>query len=127
MGLTPTWVRISGVFAVPVPMSSGAYQTPRRGYLYFRIRPGAERESRRDWSQLKSVAAIGQVVGFASYWVPNPSDPRGNPHHSLTVRMDGDTGPPDVYPIPFAQGIVRAGDKGDFDEAVAAELRKPSR
>jgi len=45
------------------------------------------------------------------YWVPNPSDPQGNPHHSLEVkvRSDGDAAPPDVYPIPHPKGVVKAG------------------
>ncbi len=34
---SPAFVRISGVFVVPVPMSSGKYGSPQRGYLYFRI------------------------------------------------------------------------------------------
>ena len=34
----PERVRIWGVFVVPVPMSSGQYKAPQRGYLYFRIK-----------------------------------------------------------------------------------------
>ena len=68
-GASPNLVRISGVFVVPIPMSSGDYRTPQRGYLYFRIRPAMEQASRRDWNQLKSIAGTGQVVGFAQYWV----------------------------------------------------------
>jgi hypothetical protein len=32
-GPAPTVVRISGMFVVPVPISSGDYQAPKRGYL----------------------------------------------------------------------------------------------
>src|SRR5580693_4212635 len=52
-GASPNLVRISGVFVVPIPLSSGDYRTPQRGYLYFRIRPGMEQASRKDWNQLK--------------------------------------------------------------------------
>ena len=38
----PNFVRLSGVFAVPVPMSSGSYRSPKRGHLYLRIVPGME-------------------------------------------------------------------------------------
>jgi hypothetical protein len=106
-------------------MSSGEYQTPQRGYLYFRVSPGAEPAARKDWTQLKAVAGTGQVVGFAFYWVPNPSDPQGNPHHSLEVkvRSDGDAAPPDVYPIPHPKGVVKAGDHDHaFDEKIGAQL-----
>ena len=47
-GPSSNLVRISGVFIVPRPMSSGEYQTPQRGYLYFRISPGAEQAARKD-------------------------------------------------------------------------------
>jgi hypothetical protein len=125
-GPSPHLVRISGVFIVPRQMSSGEYQTPQRGYLYFRVSPGAEPAARKDWTQLKAVAGTGQVVGFAFYWVPNPGDPQGNPHHSLEVkvRSDGDAAPPDVYPIPHPEGVVKAGDHDHaFDEKIAAQLQ----
>jgi hypothetical protein len=47
---SPNSVRISGIFVVPVRMSSGNYHRPQRGYLYFRIAPGTEQD--RIWSVL---------------------------------------------------------------------------
>lgn len=125
-GPPPNLVRISGVFIVPVPMSSGAYKAPQRGYLYFRIPPGAEQAVRKEWNELKTVAGTGQVVGFAFFFVPNPSDPWGNPHHALEVKVhtDGDATPPDIYPILHPKGVVKAGDQDIFDGKVAAQLRK---
>jgi hypothetical protein len=109
---SPNFVRISGVFVVPVRMSSGSYQRPQKGYLYFRIAPGAEQATRRDWAELTPVAGSGKVVAFGEYWVPNPDDPQGNPHHSLevTVHAEGDNATPDVYPIPHARGVMKADD-----------------
>ena len=72
-----------------------------------------------------AVAGTGQVVGFAFYWVPNPSDSQGNPHHSLElkVRSDGDATPADIYPIPHPSGVVKAGDHDRaFDAKIAAQL-----
>ena len=89
-GSAPNLIRISGVFVVPVPISSGLYRPPQRGYLYFRLRPGMEQAIRKDWSQLKAVAGTGQVVGFAQYWVwvpPNPNDRLSNMYHSLEARV----------------------------------------
>ena len=126
-GTSPNLVRISGLFVVPIPMSSGQYKTPQRGYLYFRIRPGMEQATRNDWNGLKSVAGTGQVVGFAQYWVPNPDDPYGNPHYSLevTVHPDNDATSTDVYPLPNLKGIVQHGDKEDPDfDKIAAQLQK---
>ena len=125
-GPSPNLIRISGVFVVPVPMSSGMYRSPQRGYLYFRIPSGMEETTRKDWNQLKSIAGTGQVVGFGQYWVPNPGDPNGNPHRSLEVivHKNNDEASPDVYPLANPKGIVKQGDKDDpnFDK-IAAHLR----
>ena len=132
-GSAPNLVRISGVFVVPVPISSGLYRPPQRGYLYFRLRPGMEQAIRKDWSQLKAVAGTGQVVGFAQYWVwvpPNPNDRLSNMYHSLEarVRTEEDVAPPDEYPIPNAKGIVRHREPTDPDfDKIAAELKKAQR
>ena len=129
-GTSPNLVRISGVFVVPISPSSGEYKTPQRGYLYFRIRPGMERATRKDWDELNNSTGTGQVVGFGQYWVPNPDDPYGNPHHSLevTVHPDNEAASADVYPLPNLKGIVQHGDKGDpnFDK-IAAQLQNALR
>src|SRR5438874_13797177 len=46
-GPSSNLVRISGVFSVARPMSSGEYQTPQHGYLYIRISPGSEQPPRK--------------------------------------------------------------------------------
>lgn len=129
-GPSPNSVRISGVFMVPVPMFSGSFRSPERGYLYFRAAPGAEQAARKDWKQLKALAGTGEVVGFAFYWVPNPFDPGGNPHHSLevTVHKDGEAATPEDYPLQFPDGVVKSGEQGvQFDPGAIAEFKKTSR
>jgi hypothetical protein len=130
------FVKISGVFVVPVPMSSGAYTTAKRGYLYFRVPPGMEEVARKDWTGIRLAAGTGRVIGFCQYWVPNPADPPypghggGNPHLALEVRIHalGETTTPEVYPLPHPMGIVKAGDKNDPDfEKIAAEIIKSLR
>ena len=126
---SPAFVRIAGVFVVPVPMSSGKYGSPQRGYLYFRIPPGREVQALKDWKELNVLAGTGRVVGFADYWVPNPSDPQGNPHHSLevSVHADGEAASPEVYPLPHPKGIVKAGGNEDLQfENIVAQLQKAS-
>jgi hypothetical protein len=124
-GPLPNTVRISGVFVVPVPHSSGQYYEPQRGFLYFRVPPETEQAARKEWGRLKTFAGTGQVVGFAHYWVPNPNDLYGNPRHSLevSVRTGEDATPPEVYPLPHPDGIVRAGEQSDFDMRIATQLR----
>ena len=120
-------VRISGVFEVPVPMSSGAFEPPQRGYLYFRVPAANEEAVRNELDQLRALAGTSQVVGFGYYWVPNPNDPHGNPHHSLEVIVHrvGESSTPDLYPLPFPKGVVRAGDP-DFDAVTASRLQNSS-
>ena len=124
---SPERIRIWGVFVVPVPMSSGQYKTPQRGYLYFRLAPGMERVAKQEWADLKAVAGTGQGIGFAQYCVANPADPFGNTHQSLVVQVhrDGDAVVPDVYPLPHARGIVKTGDNADPDfESIMVQLHK---
>jgi hypothetical protein len=127
VGAAPNLVRISGVFVVPIRMSSGDYLMPQRGYLYFKIQPGMEQAIRKDWNELKHAAGTRQVIGFAQYWVPNPDDLSGNPHHSMevTVHAANDGASPDAYPLPNLKGIVKHGDKGDpnFDK-IAGQLHR---
>lgn len=125
----PNSVRIFGVFVVPVRLSSGNYRSPQRGYLYFRLAPGTEQATRRDWSELKTVAGSGKVIGFGKYWVPNPNDPQGNPHTPLEVRVhaEGDVATPEVY-----GGVteVKAGnmdrDRDPHSDEITARLRDAS-
>src|SRR5437660_6366620 len=74
-GTSPNSVRISGVFVVPIPKSSGGYRAAQRGYLYFRIPAGMEDIVRKDWTELAKMAGTGRVVGLCQYWVPHPQDP----------------------------------------------------
>jgi hypothetical protein len=75
------------------------------------------------------AAWSGKVIGFGQYWVPNPDDPQGNPHHSLevTVHAEGDLATPDFYPLPQSRGVteVKAGEK-DHDpdsDKISAQLQ----
>jgi hypothetical protein len=127
---SPERVRIDGTFVVPIRMSSGNYAPPKRGFMYFKTVPGREDATRRDWAALTSVAGTGEVIGFAFYWVPNPNDPGGNPHHSLevTVHSNGGAASPDDYPLSLAEvlsaenGIVKAGNPA-FDTIILKQLK----
>jgi hypothetical protein len=132
-GDAPKFIRISGVFVIPVSLSSGNYRNPRRGYLYFQSASGTEQATRRDWNELKTFAGSGKVVGFGQYWVPNPNDPQGNPHHSLEVTVhanDDNPASPDIYPIPQTQGVieVKGRNKNHYRDSdkIAAQLRHAS-
>jgi len=132
---SPEFIRISGVFVVPIQLSSGGYHYPKKGYLYFRIRPERNEAIRKDWAQLRGFAGTGEVVAFGEYWVPNPNDPQGNPHHSLEVniRTSGEATSPDDYPLYLGRGgVLRASEiasDADHEPAcnkIIAQLREAS-
>jgi hypothetical protein len=135
-GTQPNVVRISGVFIVPRPISSGEYLAPQRGYLYFRARPGMEDAARKEWNELRAAAGSGQVVAFGEYWVwappnpNNPSDPLRNTHRSLEVKVHSaqEVSPPELYPLPNSRGIVMHRNQSDPDfDKIAAQLRSAAR
>lgn len=127
---TPNLVRISGVFVVPVPMSSGMYKAPQRGFVYFRIPPGMEEQVRKELAEIKTYAGTHRAIGFAQYWVANPNDRWGNPHRSLEVQLYSNAAAamPNEYPLPHAGGIfTNAGpDDPNFDK-IAAQLQTQNR
>jgi hypothetical protein len=84
---SPERIQIWGLFVVPVPISSGLYKAPQRGVLYFSIPPDRKEIARKQWGELKRLAGSGQILGFTEYWVPNPSDPQGDPHTSLVFMF----------------------------------------
>jgi hypothetical protein len=123
---SPERIQIWGLFAIPVPISSGLYQAPQRGVLYFSIPPDRKEIVRKEWVELKRLAGSGQILGFTGYWVPNPSDPQGNPHTSLVVHVhkNGLLGLPDAYPLGI--GVLRI-DKGhkpeDYERQIIHQLK----
>jgi len=126
---SPERILIRGVFVVPVPMSSGDYRPPARGYLYFSIPPAMAEVVKQEWRELKAFAGTGEGIGFAQYWEANSADSEPS-SESLRVRVhrDGEAAVPDVYPQPNAKGIVEAGDKADPDfEKIVAQLRNAAR
>ena len=116
-GPSPNFIRISGVLVVPVPMSSGQYRSPQRGYFISgfgrqwntkRERIGTNSRVSREqarWSDLpntgcriRSILTIGTV------------------HWKSQCTQTTYATPPDVYPLP---------NKGDPDfNKIAAQLQK---
>ena len=115
-------IKIFGVFMVPTPHSSNSWSAPQRGYLYFRVPRGAESDARKEWNQFKTLAGKRQVIGFASWWSPNPN--AAGVHYPLEVTVWSETKPPGTpEPYPLAFGVIRRAsvDHPDFEE-IASEL-----
>jgi hypothetical protein len=131
----PERVRISGMFVVPVPVSSGLHKAPQRGYLYFNLIPGKEQAVRKDWADLKAVAGTGRVVGFGQYWITKPAT--GAIHWSLEVQVHDkeDVALPEPYAVPNEKGIVKTFDSeadtrprfGEASSTIIERLREAYR
>lgn len=121
----PERVWISGVFVVPVPISSGLHQAPARGHLYLSLGPTNAESTRRDWEALKANAGTGRVVGFGEYWMrcslvrsaplPLPPDAENaNCSAEITVvETDRTRATAEPYPKPSSEGVVTVFDDAD--------------
>jgi hypothetical protein len=116
---------ISGVFVVPVPISSGLHEAPARGHLYLSLSPASAESTRRDWEALKANAGTGRVVGFGEYWMrcslvrsaplPLAQDAENaNCSTEITVvETDRTRATTEPYPTPSSEGVVTVFDDAD--------------
>jgi hypothetical protein len=126
-GSSPERIQIWGLFVVPVPISSGLYKAPQRGILYFSVPADRKETAGKEWIELKRLAGSGQLLGFTEYWVPNPSDPQGNPHTSLVVHVkkNGPLGLPDAYPLGIGVLRIDGGHKPeDYERQIITQLKE---
>jgi hypothetical protein len=120
----PERVWLSGVFVVPVPISSGLHQAPARGHLYLSLSPTNAASTRRDWEALQANAGLGSVVGFGEYWMrcslvrsaPElpPDAENANCSAEITVvETDRTRATAEPYPTPSSEGVVTVFDSSD--------------
>lgn len=113
---TPERIRMSGVFVIPVPMSSGHHRPPQRGQLCFGLPPGMEDAARKDWAAIQTFAGTGQVIGFGEYWVVTERRFWNSAMHTSLV-VDVQTDPAalacEPYPVPNARGVVTTFDTSE--------------
>jgi hypothetical protein len=123
----PERIQVWGLFVVPIPISSGLYKAPQRGVLYFSIPSDRKETARREWVELNKLAGSGHILGFTQYWVPNPSDPQGNPHTSLVIHVHKNLplGSPDTYPLGIGVLRIDGGQKPeDYERQIITQLEE---
>ena len=78
------------------------FQAPAKGYFYFAAPKGQDDRARAEWSDMKSVAGTGQVIGFARRYKPvgrirpateKPAQPDDYPLHLGVTRATQRTVP----------------------------------
>jgi hypothetical protein len=118
----PERVWISGVFVVPVPISSGLHAEPARGHLYLSLDASKAAATRADWDALRANAGTGRVVGFGEYWMPcsrsrspfpaDAADANCSAEISV-IETDRTRATVEPYPTPSSEGVVTVFDSGD--------------
>ncbi len=69
-------ILIYGVFSIKMGDDRGAFQAPQRGYLYYAVPSGANRELiQREWSDLKAAAGTRTVIAFGGSSFAGPAAP----------------------------------------------------
>ena len=100
----PNAIQIWGVFSIAQTGNPNDYRPATRGYLYYAL-SGRTDLSRREWSDLKSVAGTGGIVAFGSRWegVPRlrqPNDPPAKPDpYSINAGLTKVRGNTEYAPI----------------------------
>ena len=109
-GAQPERVQVWGTFALWDETSGHGFRPAKRGFLYYNCSKEHIGICRNEWTDLKSVAGTGQVIGFGS-------------RSLLAGRVrpaSEQASAPENYPIQF--GVVRMGlsPRGDvFDQLKA--------
>jgi hypothetical protein len=110
----PTSAQIFGVFSFAVPRAKdfsqpwppGSFGTPntgdvyaavQKGYVYYTCPKGKEATCAAEWTDLKSLAGKGEVVGFGTRWAMT-----GRVRLATEVPTS-----PDVWPLNM--GVVKMG------------------
>ncbi|MEK6409691.1 MAG: hypothetical protein AABN34_22435 [Acidobacteriota bacterium] len=96
----PERIQIWGAFALASKQDRNSYDSARRGYLYYSIKPGKEDVCRKEWADLKAIAGTGQVIGFGGRNMPI----------GLVRKADDKATDPDVYPVGY--GLMKMSERG---------------
>ena len=111
----PKNVQIWGVFTPsvepprPTYKPEQAYGEVQKGYMYFTCAADKAAMCAAEWSDLKSVAGKGEVVGFGTRWSK----------WTKRVRQAGDAATfPEMYDSNV--GVVKIGKYGDYPTLIAA-------
>jgi hypothetical protein len=96
----PERVQLFGTFCLADRKDRDSYLPPQKGYLYCKLPAEKPEVARKEWSDLKSVAGTGDIIGF------------GSRHATLPKVRDAKDKPenPDGYSVGF--GLVRSRQRG---------------
>jgi hypothetical protein len=98
----PERIQVWGAFAIAEGSASN-YKNAERGYLYYKLNTEKPTACRNEWNDLKSVAATGQIVAFASRYGEK----------GALRKKDAKAENPDVYPV--AMGLTKVKAEKDYE------------
>ena len=109
---SPERIQVWGGFAL-ADGRGDRYTTAQKGYLYYTAKPGKETLTRNEWSDLKSVAGTGQIVGLGLRYASNG-----------VVRLpDAKVEKPDVYPLGMGLQKISSRDYKPINELKALQAK----
>jgi len=113
----PERIQVWGGFAVAKPEDRDNYHDAERGYMYFKLRPGAEETCKKEWADLKSVAGTKQIVTFGSrFEKPLPK----------VRKPDAKVENADVYPKSWGMTKTRVRDYAPINQLTKL-MEKPAK
>lgn len=97
---SPERIQIWGAFALAEKGGGDRYESPRKGYLYYKLPTDKPEVARKEWADLKAVAGKRDIIGFGTRF-----------GEKGTVRKTNDKAAnPDAYPVGW--GLIRMNDRG---------------
>ncbi len=66
----PERAQVWGAFSVAKKNTRDDYDGPTRGYVYFALVAGKERQCRAEWADMQKVAGTGECIAFGSRYQP---------------------------------------------------------
>ncbi|MEK6322446.1 MAG: hypothetical protein AABN33_12270 [Acidobacteriota bacterium] len=96
----PERIQIWGAFTLASKQDRNSYETAKRGYLYYSLKPGKEEVCQKEWADLKAIAGTDQIIGFGGRNLPT----------GRLRKADEKATDPDVYPVGY--GLMKMSMRG---------------
>ena len=113
---SPERIQIWGAFAI-AKGAGDTYESARRGYLYFKLKPGDENVCKKEWADLKAVAGTRQCVAFGSRYADK----------GRVRKTEEKAENPEGYPVAFGLTKVKATDYKPVKELLALPASEKSK
>jgi hypothetical protein len=95
----PERIQVWGAFSMAQGRSGEQYESPKTGYLYYKLPAEKADVARKEWADLKSVAGKHEIIGFGTRF-----EEKGRIRQAVDKVAN-----PDAYPLGW--GLVKMKDR----------------